>query len=202
MDVPLEFEPYIPHHQTLFLNLKRTHPEALTGSGHHFGWVLRVIQKEEATREELTAALLAAIDDLETLSPEEAGTWEKLVYYLILLIYHRRDPSEHDVLMEQVKGRVRAHFRKEEVATMRQTIAQALIQEGRELGVQEGRELGFTEATIQTKQGVLMMLLRTRFGALPPNTVQRIQSISEIDRLDTLLNRFVTATSLEGIGIE
>ena len=77
-----------------------------------------------------------------------------------------------------------------EVATMRQTIAQALIQEGREIG------------TIETKQAVLMMQLRTKFGQLPSNIVERIQRISETDRLDTLLNRLVTANSLEEIEIE
>ena len=77
---------------------------------------------------------------------------------------------------------------------MGQTIAQALIQ--------EGRELGYSEATMQAKQEVLMMQLQTKFGTLPSNTVQRIQSISEIDQLDFLLNRFVTANSLEEIGIE
>ena len=79
-----------------------------------------------------------------------------------------------------------------------QTIAQALIQEGRELGVQEGREWGVIEA----KRDVLMMQLRTRFGALSPSIVQQIQSISEIDRLDTLLNRLLMANSLAEIGIE
>ncbi|MBI1929850.1 Rpn family recombination-promoting nuclease/putative transposase, partial [Candidatus Poribacteria bacterium] len=194
MDLPRELEPFVPHYEALFLNLKETAPDELTRSEHPFGWVLRVLQKEEATQEEFVEALLKAIDYLETLPPEERGMWEKLMYYLFLLIYHRRDPSEQGRLLQHVHERVRAHNRTEEVATMRQTMAQALIQ--------EGRELGYVEAAIQTKQAVLMMQLRTKFGQLPPNIVERIQHISEADRLDTLLNRFVTANSLEEIEIE
>ncbi|MBI1929849.1 hypothetical protein HYR99_37060 [Candidatus Poribacteria bacterium] len=73
---------------------------------------------------------------------------------------------------------------------MRQTIAQALIQEGREIGM------------IETKQEVLITLLQTKFGQLPRNIVERIQSMSEIDRLNLLLNRFMTANRLEEMGIE
>ena len=190
MDLPHELEPFVPHHQTLFFNLKASPPEELTASDHPFGWVLRVIQKETATQEELTEALRAAIDHLESLSPEEAGMWEKLMYYLVLLIYHRRDPSEHDVLIEQVRGRVRTHFRREEVENMGQTTAQALIQEGRELGA------------IQTKQEDLTMLLQSKFGQVPPTFIQRIHSISEIDRLNLLWNRLLTVNRLEDMEIE
>ena len=190
MDVPYELESYVPHHETLFLHLKETAPEKLTPGEHPFGWVLRVIQKEAATQAEFVEALLTAIDRLESLPPEEAETWEKLMYYLFLLIYHRRAPSEHEMLRQQVQERVRTHFRKEEVENMGQTIAQALIQEGQEIGA------------LQNEQRVLINLLTKKFGQLPSNIVERIQRISEIARLDTLLNHFVTAKSLDDIKIE
>jgi predicted transposase/invertase (TIGR01784 family) len=190
MDLPPELEPYQPHHQVLFLPLKGVAPQDLTQSGHPFGWVLRVIQKEEASREELTEALMRAMEYLESLSSDEAGMWEKLVYYLVLLIYHRRDPSEHEMLLEQMKGRIRAHFHQEEVANMRQTAAQALIQEGRELGV------------IENQRENLVTLLQAKFGQLPSTTVQRIQSLRERERLDTLFRQAIVATRLEEMKIE
>ena len=159
MDLPRELQSYVPHHETLFFNLKETNPEELTASDHPFGWVLRVLQKEEATQGEFVDALSMAIDHLESLPPEKRGMWEKLIYYLMLLIHHRRPPSEHDVLIQQVREQVLTHNRKEEVANMGQTIAETLIQ--------EGRELGYTEATIQSKQEYLVALLQVKFGQLP-----------------------------------
>ena len=85
---------------------------------------------------------------------------------------------------------------------MRQTIAQALIQEGHELGYAEGRKLGYTEAAIQIKQEDLMTLLQAKFGQLPPNIVERIQGISEIDRLNTLFHQSLLTSRLEEIEIE
>jgi hypothetical protein len=185
MELPRELEPFVPSHQSLFFELKKTSADALTRGNHPFSWVLRVIQKEGATQDEFTDALNFAIERLDSLPPEESGRWEMLVYYLVLLIYHRRNPTEQDVLMEQVSTQVRAHHRREEVEGMRQTIAEALIQEGKEID----------------KKEVLMMQLQTRFGQLPSHILQRIQSISDLDRLDTLLNRILTVNSLDEMGL-
>ena len=112
----------------------------------------------------------------------------------MLLIHHRRPPSEHDVLIQQVRERVLTHNRKEEVANMGQTIAETLIQ--------EGRELGYTEATIQSKQEYLVALLRVKFGQLPQSLVERIEAIRTIDQLDTIFHQSIMAVSLEEIEIE
>jgi hypothetical protein len=103
------------------------------------------------------------------------------------LVCHRRQPPKRDVLMREVYERVRAHNRKAEVAGMKQTIAEALIA--------EGKELASIEVAIKTKQEVLMTLLQTKFGQLPNHISERIQNVSEIERLN-ILNRFVTANSL------
>ena len=72
---------------------------------------------------------------------------------------------------------------------MGQTTAQALIQEGQEIGA------------LQNEQRVLINLLNEKFGHLQPNIVQQIQSIREQDTLDTYLRKLLTAKTLEEIGI-
>ena len=73
---------------------------------------------------------------------------------------------------------------------MRQTIAQALIQEGREIGM------------IETKQEDLITLLQVKFKQIPQNLIEQIQAIRTIDRLDTLFRQSVSATRFEEIEIE
>jgi len=194
MDVPVELERFAPHHDALFLDLKGTPPQELIRSAHPFGWVLRVIQKEDTSLQEIREALDAAIDHLETLPPEAQNQWEKLMYYLVLLIYHRRQPPEQQTLMQHVQNKVRIHIRREEVANMGQTAAQALIQEGR----QEGREIGAIEA----KQEVLVELMSLKFGSIPQPVLQRIQTLQDTNQLNQLIRRFVTADSLQEMGIE
>jgi len=136
----------------------------------------------------------AAIDHLEMLSPEERNQWEKLMYYLVLLIYHRRQPPEQQLLMQQVQNKVRIHIRREEVANMGQTAAQALIQEGR----QEGREMGAIEAM----QKMLVKLLNLKFDSIPQSVLQRIQTLRDTEQLDQLIGQIVTASNLQDMGIE
>ena len=60
---------------------------------HSFSWLLSVIQKEHATKEELRAVLKRVVERLLNLPEEEAYQWTQAMYYLVLLIYHRRPPD-------------------------------------------------------------------------------------------------------------
>jgi len=75
MDVPEPLERFVPQHDTLFFNLKTTDPEELVAEGHPFGWALRVIQKENATKEEFSEALKEAVFNLDKLPEEERNPW-------------------------------------------------------------------------------------------------------------------------------
>ncbi|MBI1926631.1 hypothetical protein HYR99_20615 [Candidatus Poribacteria bacterium] len=81
---------------------------------------------------------------------------------------------------------------------MGQTAAQALIQEGREVGVIEGREMG----AIETMQKMLVEQISLKFGSIPQPVLQRIQTLQDTNQLNQLIRRFVTADSLQGMGIE
>jgi len=60
-----------------------------------------VIQKEDATKEEFFLALKLAVSNLDKL-PKERNQWEKLMYYLVLLILHRRETEEQPSLLAMV----------------------------------------------------------------------------------------------------
>ncbi len=48
-DIPPGCERFVPTWETLFLNLHRTPPEALTALVHAIGWALRALQAEKAS---------------------------------------------------------------------------------------------------------------------------------------------------------
>ena len=73
---------------------------------------------------------------------------------------------------------------------MGQTAAQALIQEGREVGV------------IEAKQDTLIKLLNLKFGSIPHSVLQHIQTLRDTEQLDQLIGKIVTASSLQDMGIE
>jgi hypothetical protein len=128
MDLPTELEPFVPHHKTLFLNLNAISPEKLIENPHPFGWILRIIQSEKAPLEKLTNELREAIENIDKLTVDERRQWQMAIHYILLLIYHRREPEERAQLTEIVSHSVQTRKRQEEVSNMGRTIAQALIE--------------------------------------------------------------------------
>ena len=88
----------IPAWETLFLNLARTPPETLTRFAAAVGWVLRVLQAEQAPLENLERVLAEALTGLEGLPDEQAGQWLRAAWYLLLLVFHRREEAEYSRL--------------------------------------------------------------------------------------------------------
>jgi len=186
MDIPAPLERFVPKHDTLFFNLKTTAPEELVAEGHPFGWVLRVIQKEDAKKEEFAEALRIAVSNLDRLPEEQRNQWKKLMWYLVLLTFHRRDMEEQPEFISLVEGTVKARNRREEVAKMGRTAARALIEEG----------------ALQTGQEFLIEFMQSKFGSVPSNVKEQIQTIRDINRLRELTRRVPKANSVDEIGIE
>ena len=147
MDLPEPLERFIPRHDTLFFNLKTTDPEKLVAEEHPFGWVLRVIQREYANKEEFVEALKTAVSNLDKLPEEERNQWAKLMYYLVLLIFHRREKEEQPELISLVKKLIQAirDINRLRELTKRTVVAQASI-----LASQVGN-LGYAKPTRRVK---------------------------------------------------
>jgi hypothetical protein len=62
--LPKPLERFVPGHDMLFLNLKAT--EKQIACEHSFGWILRVIQQENASTKELVRELNLAIENLKS----------------------------------------------------------------------------------------------------------------------------------------
>jgi len=103
MDLPKELSRFVPAFDTLLLDVKGEGEQTLLGQNHPFGWLLSVIRKENADKEELKDALRHAIENISRLPEEEVHQWNRAMYFLVLLIYHRRPPNEHEELREIVR---------------------------------------------------------------------------------------------------
>jgi hypothetical protein len=112
------------------------------------------------------------------------------MYYLVLLILHRRDTEEQPFLISLVSEMVKDYQRREEVSKMGRTAAQALMEEGRELGF------------LQARQEALLDFIHSKFGSVPQKIEQQIQAIRDLNRLRELTRRVPKANSVDEIGIE
>ncbi len=196
MDLPTELEPFVPQHKTLFLDLNAIAPEKLTEHPHPFGWILRVMKNEKKPLEKLVDELRQAVENIDNLTVDERMQWQMAIHYILLLIYHRREPEERAQLTEIVQKSVQDRKREEEVSNMGRTIAQALIEEGEQRGIERGMERG----QVKNAQSNTLDVLTIRFPALHPTLTdlkERVQRIENLSVLRQLHIDAVKAGSLE-----
>ena len=206
MDLPDMLSEFVPKFETLFLSVKDTEAVELTRTDHPFGWLLTVVQKEYAEREELRAALMAAVSHIDTLDEEKAHQWRRAIFYLYLLILHRRPSEEHEELKTLVHQQIQETSRREEGETMAQTMAEYLIEEGERRGerrgIEEGERRGERRGETQAKREAVLKLLRLRFDTVPEFITSRLTSIRSLSRLDSLFEKAVIAQTLDDIDWE
>ena len=167
---------FVPTFDTLFLEVKGVDQEVLTKSGHPFGWLLSVLQKEDAGKSEISEALVSAVSALSELDETQASQVRQALLYFIQLIVHRRSAEEREDLIELIKR----HSRDEsEVAIMAQTTADLLIKQGREQGIEQGARQAHIKNTIA--------ILNARFPNADANALKpTLEAIDDLNRLDEL----------------
>lgn len=202
MRAPAELERFIPGWETLFLNLHRASPETLTRIATAVGWALRVLQAEGAPRDQLEQVLSAAMAGLEGLTEEQAGQWVRVAWFLLLLVFHRREGAEYTQLGRLIREQAEeSKFRlNEEVERMGKTMAQLVEERGEAKGRAEGRAEGEMRGEAKGLRRALETVLLRRFGALPP-AVEAALAVADLDTLDGWLRAAATANTLAEVGI-
>jgi len=185
MDLPAALARFVPRHDTLFLPLKGTPPARLVETDHPFGWVLRVLQEEDAPVEELVAALQAAIDHIRQLASEDRPQWAELMQFFWALIFHRREVEEHEVLRQVVEGSVQETLAQEEVRQMGKTMAQVLLEQGLEQGCKQ----------------MLLDLLEAKFGAVPAVVQAAVQAVADAETLRRLQRQALRVDRVEDLAL-
>lgn len=156
--------------------------------------MLTVLQKEHANKEDIRSALIEAVTHINTLDDEKMQQWQRAIFYLYLLILHRRPTEEHDELKNLVHQHIQETSRREEGEAMAQTMAQHLIEQGERRGEKRGET--------QAKREAILKLLRLRFDSVPESVTSRITSIRSISRLDSLFEKAATVQTLDDIDWE
>jgi len=179
------FQAEIPVMNPLLVNLPAFDPEKLEQEGGYFGRVFRLVQARKSRRNAFGRLLVRILGHLETMPPEDRLRWLEHLTYIQALIYHMREPSERAKLQAMIETAVRTDEVRQEMVAMGRTIADELKDEGR----------------VEATRTSLLRLIRQRFGELPRETVDRIETTDDLDQLNAWLDRFVAAETLEDMGI-
>jgi hypothetical protein len=188
------FEEMTPDFRPLFVSLPALPAAALESSGGHLGWVLELVQRREARPEEFRELLRRVVAHLETMPATERLRWLELLSYLEAMIYHDREPSEHEGLRDVVLASVQTDERRREVQAVARSMADVVREEGRTEGLRQG--------AVQALREVLMRLLRKQFGRVPKAVERAVNATDNSARLNTWIDRVLTAAALDDVGIE
>jgi hypothetical protein len=187
----------VPILDPLFVNLRDMQASKLESQGGYFGWVLRLLQERKARPIEFQNLVERVIQHLESMPHEERLRWLELLSYIQALVYHERDPCEQQGLRETIEASVRVEEHRLEVSKMSRTIADALREEGLKKGLKKGRK----EGEIRGLRQALLRQIRKRFGEVSLEIVDTIEATEDINQLNTWLDQFVTARTLEQMKI-
>jgi hypothetical protein len=196
----------VPAWETLFLNLHQTSAAELTRFATAVGYALEVMQAEGRPIEQLQQVIGKALLGLEGLSEEQSGQWLRVAWYILLLVFHRRDRAEYHRLQQQILQTTRGSkfSGSEEVGEMAQSMAQLIeergIQIGQERGIQIGQEQGIQIGQLLALRNALLTVLTARFGELPPTVEASIQTASA-ESIEAWLAAAATAPTLDAVGI-
>jgi flagellar biosynthesis/type III secretory pathway protein FliH len=76
------------------------------------------------------------------------------------------------------------------------TAGQRLIEQGRQQGIEQGRQQGIEQGRQQGMQGVLLRLLRQRFGDAVNAQVEQHVAAASLEQVETWTGRVLSAATL------
>jgi hypothetical protein len=112
------------------------------------------------------------------------------MWYLVLLIIHRRDEEERPLMISVLNETVKDRNRREEVLKMGRTAAQALMEEGEVRGA------------LRTRQEDVLKFMQARFSHVPNTVEQKILQIRDMNKLSTLIEHVARANKIDEINVE
>jgi hypothetical protein len=168
---PAEFHGFVPQWGPLFWELAGQSADQLLQSGDEWQQTLAVLRAQDDDTAVFERVFVEAMRRLEALAGKDRVRWYDLMRIILSWAMGRRPRQEQGALLAAARTSQTNVDRQKEVGLMGQTIAESIWEEGRLKG----------ELTIARR--LVRQLLADRFGAVPEEVVQRIESATDVDRL-------------------
>jgi hypothetical protein len=147
-----------------------------------FGWVLWLIQQRHQTRVAFRDVMRQVVARVDKLTDTKAGRLESLLWFIKSLVYHDREPPEHEPLVDIIRSTVRK-ANQPMVDAMSKSIAQAIKEEGK----------------IEGRREYFLLLLQERFKTVPESIVAEIEGTTDLHQFDVWVNAFKKASTIADI---
>jgi hypothetical protein len=188
---PAAFHAFAPGWEPVIWNLAERTPEALLTSGAPWLQMLAVLRAGHLPEAEYLGVFEEVERRLAPLADQDEVRWRELVEMTLAYATWRRPGAEREALVEAAR---RANpGRGQEVSVMANTIAEELLEQGRNQGRAEGRAEGV--------RGMLLRLLHSRFGELPPDLIRRLEGTTDAQKLQALFDQALALDKIEDLPV-
>ena len=143
----------------------------------------------------MRSAIVSVVERLLSLGPDEVGQRDKVLSYIYMLIYGRREREEREGLVHTIHDLIEDKSLRAKEESKVQTIAQSLFEEGMEAGEKRGIEIG----VVRAKREDTLKTIHTRFDNVPDELTRKIGRMRSLKRLDAIFTQALEAQSLEDI---
>ncbi len=172
---PAEFHGFVPQWGPLFWELGQQSAESLLESGDEWQQALAVLRAQGQSAPDFERVFVEAMRRLEALASRDHVRWCELMRIVLSWAQARRPVPEREALRAAGLAALSDANRQKEVASMGQTIGEAIWEEGRLKGESTGE--------LRASRRMLRQLLAARFSSVPEEVAQRIESCTDLDRL-------------------
>ena len=204
---PEAFHQFTPDWQPIFWELATHSFEELLDGPAAFLQALAILKANDSELAEAQRRFQMVMHQIEPLHDKGRVRWQDLLRFLLGWAHYRRPIKERPEwhgLADQL------HFdadRLREIRQMGLTIAQGIFQEGwqegqkegRQEGKQEGRQEGFLDGALLRARKHLRSAAQPRLGAPAESVSASIEKLSDLDRIDRMIDRIEAAASWEDL---
>lgn len=184
---PVAFHAFAPDWRPVFWELAAHSPDELLNGPAAFLQALTILKADDAELADAQALFRAVFEHIDPLHEARRPRWENLLRFLLGWAHFKRPKAERPA-WQQTATDLRAEAdRQRETGTMGQTIAEEIFEEGEVKGRHDGLR--------QHARMVLVRFARKRLGEPDQTARNAIDGITDLDRLDRMLDRHDEAVS-------
>lgn len=190
---PEAFHAFAPTWQPLFWNLADQTPEGLLQTGKEWLQTLAVLRMEDADAAAFAAVFTEAVQRLAALGGQNHPRWYDLMRIVLTFLQWRRPTPEHEALVAVAKAANEDVVRQREIEAMSEKLGATIADRAMAKGQAKGQ--------LSMCRTMLRDLLEDRFGMVPEDLLQRIESCSDLERLQRAARQVYRVQSLEELSL-
>jgi hypothetical protein len=189
MEVPVPLRSHVPHWDVVFWDLAGRTPRELLDAVGEFSKVLAVVRAEREDSATYLAVFEEALQRLELLSGQDKMRWRELVWLIVSWGWHRRPRQEWQPLLAAALASQTHVAHQQEVKAMSETLLKSYAEEV------------FEEGQLHAYRQMLRRLLERRFGPLPVDLARRIETASDLKRLQACIDEVYQIPGLSAMDL-